>query len=147
MNQAPSISSGGRKIGRIRCAGIDTVSMPGMKMTGATTTVQLDGGGIAHAAIPTQPGDEGMRVNLGVRPEDMVETDGDVLFEGQVDLSEALGEVTLHYFGTNQPDGKAPVVAKLPGIHRDMGGKTVRLTAAPEKLHLFHDGRSLLYRH
>ncbi len=55
--------------------------------------------------------------------------------------------MTLHYFGTNQPDGKAPVVAKLPGIHRDMGGKTVRLTAAPEKLHLFHDGRSLLYRH
>ncbi|AUH65078.1 ABC transporter ATP-binding protein [Paracoccus zhejiangensis] len=122
--------------------------LPGkVVQTGQVTTVQLDGGGIAHAAIPTQPGDEGMRVNVGVRPEDMVETDGDVLFEGQVDLSEALGEVTLHYFGTNQPDGKAPVVAKLPGIHRDMGGKTVRLTAAPEKLHLFHDGRSLLYRH
>jgi alpha-glucoside transport system ATP-binding protein len=38
------------------------------------------------------------------------------------------------------------VIGKLPGIHRDMRGREVSLTAAPEKVHLFHDGRSLLYR-
>ncbi|WP_295045099.1 sn-glycerol-3-phosphate ABC transporter ATP-binding protein UgpC [uncultured Paracoccus sp.] len=111
---------------------------------GAVTTVQLDGGGVARVAIPTRAGDEGMRVNLGVRPEDMRETDGPAIFEGTVDLTEALGEVTLLYFGTHG-DG-VPVIAKLPGIHPGLNGRTVRLTADPAALHLFHDGQSLLYR-
>ena len=42
--------------------------------------------------------------------------------------------------------GNDPVIAKLPGIHSDLRGQTVKLTAAPEKVHLFMDGRSLLYR-
>ena len=111
---------------------------------GPVTTVQLDGGGNAQVAIPTRPGDEGMRVNLGVRPEDMRETDGPAIFEGTVDLTEALGEVTLLYFGTRGE--KAPVIAKLPGIHPGLDGRSVRLTADPAALHLFHDGQSLLYR-
>ena len=112
--------------------------------TGEITHVQLDGGGVADVAIPTRPGDEGMVVNLGVRPEDMRITDGPALFEGKVDLTEALGEVTLLYFGTG---GDAePVIAKLPGIHNGLNHQTVRLTADPEAMHLFHDGRSLLYR-
>ena len=112
--------------------------------TGEITHVQLDGGGVADVAIPTRPGDEGMVVNLGVRPEDMRITDGPALFEGKVDLTEALGEVTLLYFGTGG-DGD-PVTAKLPGIHTGLNHQTVRLTADPEAMHLFHDGRSLLYR-
>ena len=112
--------------------------------TGDITRVELAGGGVADVAIPTRPGDEGMAVNLGVRPEDMRITDGPALFEGQVDLTEALGEVTLLYFGTG---GDAePVIAKLPGIHNGLNHQTVRLTADPEALHLFHDGQSLLYR-
>ena len=108
------------------------------------TTVALDVGLEAQVAIPTRAGDEGMVVNLGVRPEDMRETDGTPVFEGTVDLTEALGEVTLLYFGTGAET--APITAKLPGIHPDLKGKRVRLTADPHALHLFHKGQSLLYR-
>jgi alpha-glucoside transport system ATP-binding protein len=119
--------------------------LPGrVSAIGPMTTVQLDGGGTAQVAIPTRAGDEGMRVNLGVRPEDMRETGGPALFEGTVDLTEALGEVTLLYFGTRGET--APVIAKLPGIHPGLNGQTVRLSADPAALHLFHDGKSLLYR-
>lgn len=75
--------------------------LPGkVTATGERTRVQLDGGGTCEVAISTRPGDEGMVINLGVRPEDMRITDGPALFEGVVDLTEALEEVTLLYFGT-----------------------------------------------
>ncbi|MFV0292420.1 MAG: ABC transporter ATP-binding protein [Paracoccus sp. (in: a-proteobacteria)] len=120
--------------------------LPGkVTQTGEVTRVELDAGGVADVAIPTRAGDEGMVINLGVRPEDMRTTDGLAIFEGKVDLTEALGEVTLLYFGTGQEDVD-PVIAKLAGIHTDLNHRTVRLTADPEALHLFHDGKSLLYR-
>ncbi|WP_277882964.1 ABC transporter ATP-binding protein [Paracoccus salsus] len=119
--------------------------LPGkVKTTGEMTTVALDGGLEAQVAIPTRPGDEGMAVNLGVRPEDMRETEGTPVFEGKVDLTEALGEVTLLYFGTGKD--VVPVTAKLPGVHGGLNGQVVRLTADPAALHLFHKGVSLLYR-
>jgi alpha-glucoside transport system ATP-binding protein len=113
--------------------------------TGAMTTVKLDGGGVAGVAIPTTREDMGLRVNLGVRPEDLVPTDGAALYTGKVDIVEALGEVTLLYF-EHEGDAETGVVAKLPGIHRDIRHSTVKLAADPAKLHLFHEGRSLLYR-
>ncbi|WP_304619369.1 ABC transporter ATP-binding protein [Paracoccus sediminilitoris] len=119
--------------------------LPGrVKTVGPVTTVALEGGLEARVAIPTREGDQGMQVNLGVRPEDMREADGDALFEGTVDLTEALGEVTLLYFGTNAET--VPIIAKLPGIHPGLNGRKVRLTADPDALHLFHNGQSLLYR-
>ena len=119
--------------------------LPGkVTATGERTRVQLDGGGTCEVAIPTRPGDEGMVINLGVRPEDMRITDGPALFEGVVDLTEALGEVTLLYFGTTGEED--PFIAKLPGIHNGLNKQTVRLTADPEVMHLFHNGQSLLYR-
>ncbi|WP_304617504.1 ABC transporter ATP-binding protein [Paracoccus sp. (in: a-proteobacteria)] len=119
--------------------------LPGrVTRAGEMTQVTLDSGLTAEVAIPTRPGDEGMVVNLGVRPEDMVETDHAPLFEGKVDLTEALGEVTLLYFGTNAET--APITAKLPGIHPGLTGRNVRLAADPQALHLFHQGQSLLYR-
>ena len=49
-----------------------------------------------------------------------------------MNITEALGEVTLLYF---QPSGDhAPVIAKLHGIHKDKRGQTVRLTADPAKV-------------
>ena len=39
----------------------------------------------------------------------------------------------------------AQVLAKLPGIHSDVRGKAVKLTADPAKVHIFHEGTSLLY--
>jgi alpha-glucoside transport system ATP-binding protein len=73
-----------------------------------------------------------------------VPTDGAAIFTGEVEITEALGEVTLLYF-QRQGEGQQ-MVAKLPGIHADMRHKTVRLTADPKKVHVFADGRSLLYR-
>jgi len=113
--------------------------------TGARTTVKLDGGGLAVSSVPTKDSDKGMKVNVGVRPEDMVEATGeDYLYEGTVNITEALGEVTLLYF---EAVGDAdPVIGKLPGIHADMRKKVVRLGAVPEKVHVFSNGKSLLYR-
>ena len=113
--------------------------------TGARTTVKLDAGGLAVSTVPTKDSDKGMKVNIGVRPEDMVEATGeDYLYEGTVNITEALGEVTLLYFEA-VGDAEA-VIGKLPGIHADMRKKVVRLGAVPEKVHLFSNGQSLLYR-
>lgn len=113
--------------------------------TGAQTTVKLDGGGTAVSAVPTQDADKGLRVNIGVRPEDMVPADGDnVIYSGVVGITEALGEVTLLYYVSE--GGAEPVIAKLPGIHKDLRGTEVAMTAAPDKVQIFHDGKSLYYR-
>jgi alpha-glucoside transport system ATP-binding protein len=112
--------------------------------TGATTVVRLDDGGIARSTVPTQAADKGMKVNVGVRPEDLVPTDGEAVFAGKVEITEALGELTQLYFEKNGRE--TPVIAKLAGIHRELRHQTVKLTAAPAKVHLFADGRSLLYR-
>ena len=114
--------------------------------TGAETVVRLDNGGIARSSVPTQAGDKGLRVNIGVRPEDLLGVpDGTGLFTGEVEITEALGEVTLLYFKRSAPDA-AQVVAKLPGIHTDLRRKVVTLGATPNKVHVFAGGRSLLYR-
>jgi alpha-glucoside transport system ATP-binding protein len=112
--------------------------------TGGMTRVRLDSGLEAVAAIPTRESDMGLKVNLGVRPEDLRETEGDPLFTGTVEITEALGEVTLLYF--EKDEAGRQMVAKLPGIRSGLRHSAVRLTAAPEALHLFHGGVSLLYR-
>jgi alpha-glucoside transport system ATP-binding protein len=113
--------------------------------TGAQTRVALDSGGTALVAIPTRESDRDLPVNLGVRPEDLVASDDDdFLYRGKVEITEALGELTVLYFARDVSG--AQILAKLPGIHSDMRGKAVSLKADPARLHLFHDGRSLLYR-
>ncbi|MBD3803743.1 MAG: sn-glycerol-3-phosphate ABC transporter ATP-binding protein UgpC [Rhodobacteraceae bacterium] len=112
--------------------------------TGEVTTVKLARGGVARSTVPTRPEDMGLKVNIGVRPEDFVPAEGEAIYTGHVDIVEALGEVTLLYF---QPEGDAaPVIAKLPGIHHDRRHSQLSLSADPAKVHLFADGRSLLYR-
>ena len=112
--------------------------------TGAQTVIKLAHGGTARAAIATQAADMGLKVRLGVRPEDLVATTADPLFTGEVEITEALGEVTLLYFKKQANDGQ--VVAKLPGIHSGLRRSVVALGADPKKIHLFANGRSLLYR-
>ncbi len=113
--------------------------------TGTQTTIALAGGGTAVSNVPTQDSDMGLKVNVGVRPEDFVAAEGgSYVFEGKVNIVEALGEVTLLYFEAEA--GKDPVIGKLPGIHRDVRGSSVKLTAPAEKVHLFANGQSLLYR-
>ncbi|MEO9826466.1 MAG: sn-glycerol-3-phosphate ABC transporter ATP-binding protein UgpC [Paracoccaceae bacterium] len=113
--------------------------------TGAQTTVKLDAGGNVRSTVPTQDSDMGLKVNIGIRPEDMVATDSeDYAFEGKVNITEALGEVTLLYF--DKVGDNEAVIGKLPGIHKELRGNAVRMSASPEKVQIFHDGQSLLYR-
>ena len=49
--------------------------------------------------------------------------------------------MTLLHFDRVQD--KDTVLAKLPGIHTGLRGNTVRLTAEPAKIHVFHEGVSL----
>ena len=112
--------------------------------TGPQTTVKLSAGGSIVSAAPTKDSDKGLKVNVGIRPEDMITTSDDTFaFEGSVKMTEALGEVTVLYF--DRVGDNDTVIAKLPGIHRDLRGNTVRMSAAPEKVQVFHDGRSLYY--
>lgn len=116
--------------------------LPGkITATGAQTEVTLADGGVALSAIVTQPDAMGRPVNIGIRPEDFVPTDGPAIYKGHVDYVEALGEVTLLYFVA---EGDRPgVIAKLPGIHRQARRTTVGLTADPARVHLFANGESL----
>ncbi|MEZ5779713.1 MAG: sn-glycerol-3-phosphate ABC transporter ATP-binding protein UgpC [Paracoccaceae bacterium] len=114
--------------------------------TGKETVVRLTSGGTVRAAVETGAGDKGMKVRAGIRPEDFVPVaeGDDAIYRGKVEITEALGEVTLLYFAR---DGDAAgVIAKLPGIHAGVRRREVGLTADPHKVHLFHDGHSLLYR-
>jgi len=115
--------------------------------TGAVTTLKVhEGGGTITSNVPSEAEDMGAQVNVGFRPEDVVQTDGDAYaYEGEVEIRESLGEVTLIYFKRSAPENDA-VIAKLPGIHTGLRGKTLRLTADPAKVHVFRNGVSLLYR-
>jgi len=104
------------------------------------------GGGTILSEYPSRPGDEGMKVNVGIRPEDMIATEeADYAFSGTVEISENLGEVTVLYFG-KQGDKDDQVIAKLHGIHTEVRGREVHMAADPSKVHLFADGISLAYR-
>jgi len=115
--------------------------------TGDVTQVSVnDGKGVISANVPTTPDLKGSAVNVGIRPEDMVPATGDnYAFESKVEISEALGEVTQVYFERQTPES-SPVIAKLQGIHRDVRSQIMRMSAEPAKVHLFAEGKSLLYR-
>ena len=111
--------------------------------TGAQTKIKLADGCEAISDVPTTEADMGLKVNVGVRPEDMNATEGTPVYEGKVNFTELLGEVTQIYFESGSTE---PVIAKLPGIVHNLRGNTIRLGAASNKVHIFADGRSLLYR-
>ena len=66
--------------------------------TGAETVVQIEGGGLARSTVPTGDSDMGLKVRAGIRPEDFIPTEDDAIFAGEVEITEALGEVTQLYF-------------------------------------------------
>jgi len=115
--------------------------------TGAQTRVRLpEGGGTILSDYPSQPEDKGAQVKVGIRPEDMVQTDAaDFAYQGRVEITEALGEVTLLYFA-KQDASHDPVIAKLGGTHSSLRGQSLRVSAPANKVHLFKDGVSLHYR-
>ncbi len=111
---------------------------------GDQTRVSLPGGSTVSLPIATAASEKGKSASFGVRPEDLTLTTGDnYLFEGTVDIVEALGEVTLLYL-EDLTDGE-PLIAKLPGIVDIRKGQKVRLAAEGSKLHLF-DANGKTYR-
>ena len=115
--------------------------------TGKVTKLRVAaGGGTIAANIETADADLGAKVNVGIRPEDMLITEGeDYAFAGRVEIVEALGEVTQLYF--EKVEGQdAPVIGKLQGIHSDLRGQHMKMSVDPSKVHVFQSGRSLLYR-
>ncbi len=111
---------------------------------GAQTVVTLTGGKSVTLDIPTPASEKGATASFGVRPEDLRLAEGDdYLFEGEVAIVEALGEVTLLYI-EGLVDGE-PIVAKLPGIAPIERGQKMRFVADKEKLHLF-DSNGKTYR-
>lgn len=69
---------------------------------------------------------------------------GDPIFEGTVNFTAALDEVTILYF--NKTDDRDAMIGKLPGIQMNLRGNTVKLTAAPAKVQIFSNSQSLHYR-
>ena len=113
--------------------------------TGDLTRIRLENGEEVASTVPTRTSDMGLKVNVGVRPEDLFEEgEGGAMIDATVDIVEALGEVTVLYFKALA--GQDAPVAKLSGIHKGLRGSQVRLYADPKKVHLFHNGHSLLYR-
>ena len=129
------------------------IGSPAMNMIDATvsasgekTVVLTSDGGTAAVPVASRAEDEGKAVKLGVRPEDLVVTEGDdYLVSAKVEIVEALGENTVLYL---EPRKEADaLIAKLPGIHKIAKGTELRLNATSEKLHLFDEsGRSFHYR-
>ena len=104
--------------------------------TGATTTVTLTGGKSVTLDMPTEASEKGKTASFGVRPEDLgIATGEDYLFEGEVSIVEALGEVTQLYL-EGLVDGE-PIIVKIPGIADIHRGQKMRFAADRQKLHLF----------
>ncbi|MGR9273400.1 ABC transporter ATP-binding protein [Rhizobium leguminosarum] len=112
--------------------------------TGSQTTVTLTGGMSVTLDVATDASEMGKQASFGVRPEDLRVADGgDYLFEGEVSIVEALGEVTLLYIEGLVPG--EPIVVKLPGIYDVKKGQRMRFAADRQKLHLF-DASGHTYR-
>jgi alpha-glucoside transport system ATP-binding protein len=115
-----------------------------LESTGDSTTITLTGGKSVTLDIPSPATEKGKTASFGVRPEDLrIATSEDYLFEGEVAIVEALGEVTLLYI-EGLVDGE-PIVAKLPGIVDVKRGQKMRFAADRAKLHLF-DAEGHTYR-
>ncbi|QKV19446.1 ABC transporter ATP-binding protein [Oricola thermophila] len=117
------------------------------KVTSANrSAIRVDIANAGKAEVPVG-GDaklKGQKVSLGVRPEDLAiaKDKASALVSGEVEIVEALGEVTLLY--VRMEGHEESLIAKLPGDVKIERGATVHLSAASEALHLFdEDGNSL----
>jgi alpha-glucoside transport system ATP-binding protein len=110
--------------------------------TGEATRIKLKDGSEVTVDVATATSEQGKSASFGVRPEDLaIATGPEFLFEGNVDIVEALGEVTLLY--VKGPVEDEAIVVKLPGIVDVNKGQTLRFSADQTKLHLFDaDGQT-----
>lgn len=102
--------------------------LPGRANGGGS--VALDAGGSVTLGRVLQ---QGRRVILGIRPEDLLAGSDEGIIEGAVNVREPLGHETLIYVGTGEGD----VIAKADGRTPPDLGARVRLGAAHENIHVF----------
>lgn len=111
------------------------IGAPSMNMLPGTA----EGGKVMLAAGPiVDPGrklEDGRKVLIGVRPEDLQPGGEDVLIEGKVVLSEPLGHETLLYVQT----ASGEIIAKGDGRTPPKVGETVKLSSKTENLHVFDE--------
>lgn len=109
--------------------------------TGQETTVRTATGGQATLAVETDEAMRGAEVQLGVRPEDLVVSNGnDTLIDSTIDIVESLGEMTMVYMPP--VNGGDQMIAKLSGDQHIARGTKMMFTADAKKLHLFDmDGK------
>ncbi len=115
-----------------------------LEKTGKTSTVAI---GKRKAAVPiaSDASMKGASVQFGVRPEDLTLANGkDVLFEGQVNFVEMLGEVTNVYLSVENIEES--VIVKINGVQPFKTGDVVPVSAPADKMHLFDEqGHTLLH--
>ena len=106
--------------------------------------VTLDVGGGVTVPIADAPVAVGDKVTLGVRPEHLVEGEGDGLnLSAEVDAVEHLGESSLIH--THLDDGTI-VIARTPGDSPTVPGSRVTMTAPVSALHVFAESGKALGR-
>ncbi|HUG62905.1 MAG TPA: sn-glycerol-3-phosphate ABC transporter ATP-binding protein UgpC [Methylomirabilota bacterium] len=101
---------------------------------GAPATFTVIGGSKFSAPVSVPASAVGTDVTVGVRPEDLMPTDGPGLFTGPIMIVEKLGEVTLLYIDTGHVE---PIVVKVDGDADFVRGQTVTITAPADRLHVF----------
>jgi alpha-glucoside transport system ATP-binding protein len=110
--------------------------------TGTQTTVNLNDECVAVSSVATSSKDMGKQVNVGIRPEHLKLTEEGHIIKAEVEITEALGEYTLLYIKNAMQDEN--LTAKIPGTHKSLRNQLVKLSADPSKVHLFHNGLSML---
>jgi len=119
------------------------IGSPAMNIAKATivevgdeTTVQVDG--TSHrfiVPVPSNAEDINTPVKFGIRPEDLIVSDGTHIIKAVVSHIEKLGDTTLIYLDVAAKNNS--IVVKQAGIVDYRRGETLKLNAAKEKLHLF----------
>ncbi|WP_108259736.1 ABC transporter ATP-binding protein [Mangrovicoccus ximenensis] len=114
--------------------------------TGQETRLRLATGTEISAAVPSPGHLAGAKVQFGIRPEDLVIAENGAMpfIEFRTDIVEKLGDTTVLYSNDpSQNDGQ--MIAKQPGIVNVEPGSVLQMTAVPQKIHVFHKGKSLRY--
>ncbi len=105
-------------------------------LAGGGTRLQLPGGESLPLGEAWAGAEDGRRVTLGIRPEDLqvAEVEG-AMASLSVDLVEQLGADTLvhGHFGSDRTD----LTLRLSGVRQLRAGEPLPLAVAPDRLHLF----------
>lgn len=108
-----------------------------LEAAGSESQIKAESGLTITVPISAQSALVGDTLQMGIRPEDFrVAAEGQELMTGTVLFVESLGEVTLLHIQV--PNHDESIVAKLPGILDYHKGEQIKLTAEPDKIHLFN---------